>query len=122
MLLCLGARFAKQRFCLYLEGTSVLGSLQGVIESFTKGVEPLLWKRKWPLLSMVPASVTLGSVTRGPQGPGRLWFQRLPVRDPSNDPSPSEMGCDVPFPGHQAPTRVGLLTAGHGSGERMQCL
>lgn len=38
MLLCLGARFAKQRFCLYLEGKSVLGSLQGMIEPFTKRV------------------------------------------------------------------------------------
>lgn len=112
MLLCLGAGFAKQRFCLYLEGQSVLGSLQGVIGPFPKGVgASTLLRASGPCCPWCLLLWFWGLSLEVPRDPGGCGFRDHLSRTPSNDPSTSEMGCDGPFPGHQAPTRMGLPTA-----------
>lgn len=73
----------KTKVLLVFGGSVSLGEPAGGDRALPKGGRSLRSAEgKWSLLSVVPASVILGSVTRGAQGPGRLWFQRPPVQDP----------------------------------------
>lgn len=103
MPLCLGIQVAKQKFCFCLEGASALREPGGADRALHKA-------GFWGLSREVPG--TWGTVVSETALSGK----------PSKNPPTSEMGCDVPFPEHQTPTRMGLSAAGHCSGERVQRL